>query len=270
MRIRSTLIAAVAVLCIGGARAELAPTPLPGDARLVQYEYDPDNTFLVLSRPKFLTNIEFGPDERIETVAGGDTKHWELTPTQSRRHLFVKPIYESIQTSMTVITNKRSYQFVLRSTGPDARWYQRVTWRYGATMLLDLRAQEEQASAAAVAAKAAEAEKEAQTLAVGVTPDQLRFGYQVTGEAPFKPVSIFDDGKMTWIRMPAQLQELPALFGIAEGTDLAIVNYVVKGDYIVAQRLMDQGVLKLGKQEVRFSRGQKPTGPFSWLRGGDN
>jgi type IV secretion system protein VirB9 len=264
----SRALACVAVsLSLAGTevRAELFATPLPGDTRLVQFEYDADNTFLILARPKSLTHVEFGADERIQTVAAGDTKHWELTPTQNRRHLFVKPIYDQAETSMTVITDKRTYQFVLRSTGPGAKWYQRVTWRYGETMMLDLRAEEERAQIDAKADSAADKEKRDQILAVGVSPQDLRFDYLIDGEAPFRPVSLFDDGKFTWIRMPDKLAELPALFGLSEGGELNIVNYVVQGEYLLAQRVMDQGVLKLGKREVRFSR-KKANDPFSWLK----
>lgn len=237
--------------------AELPATPLPGDSRLVQFEYDADNTFMVLSKPKAVTHIEFGSDEKIVTVAAGDTKNWELNPTANRRHLFVKPVFEGLETSLTVITDKRSYQFVLRSTGPGAKWYQRVTWRYSQTMLLELKAEEESEIAAVKRESAERAAHEAGTLATDVRPQDLRFNYEVTGTAPFRPVSIFDDGKFTWVRMPDQLNELPALFASSEGGELAIVNYVVKGDYMIAQRLMDVGVLRLGKQEVRFARKQE-------------
>ncbi|MDO8280824.1 MAG: TrbG/VirB9 family P-type conjugative transfer protein [Burkholderiaceae bacterium] len=261
-------LASLLALCLSAlpAQAELFATPLPGDTRLVQFEYDSDNTFLILSRPKSLTHIEFGMDERIQTVAGGDTKHWELTPTQNRRHLFVKPIYEQMETSMTVITDKRTYQFVLRSTGPGAKWYQRVTWRYGQTMLLDMREAEEKAAEAEKAARVAEKERQEQTLAIGVNPKDLRFDYTVEGNAAFRPVSLFDDGKFTWIRMPSRLVELPALFGVTETGETSIVNYVVQGDYMLAQRVMERGVLKLGKQEVRFAR-TKPSTPLGWLLG---
>lgn len=268
---RKLPLAGLLALCLFGlpAQAELFATPLPGDTRLVQFEYDADNTFLILSRPKALTHIEFGADERIQTVAGGDTKHWELTPTQNRRHLFVKPVYEQMETSMTVITDKRTYQFVLRSTGPGAKWYQRVTWRYGETMLLDMREAEEKAAEADKAARNADKERQDQTLAVGVNPKDLRFDYSIEGNAPFRPVSLFDDGKFTWIRMPSKLVELPALFGMTEAGELSIVNYVVQGDYMLAQRVMDRGVLKLGKQEVRFSR-VKQSAPLGWLLGNGN
>jgi len=268
---RKLPLAGLLALCLFGlpAQAELFATPLPGDTRLVQFEYDADNTFLILSRPKALTHIEFGPDERIQTVAGGDTKHWELTPTQNRRHLFVKPVYEQMETSMTVITDKRTYQFVLRSTGPGAKWYQRVTWRYGETMLLDMREAEEKAAEADKAARNADKERQDQTLAVGVNPKDLRFDYSIEANAPFRPVSLFDDGKFTWIRMPSKLVELPALFGMTEAGELSIVNYVVQGDYMLAQRVMDRGVLKLGKQEGRFAR-VKQSAPLGWLLGNGN
>lgn len=238
----------------GGVQAELVATPLPGDSRLVQFEYDADNTYLILGKPKAVTHFEFGTDERIQTVAAGDTKNWELNPTSNRRHLFVKPIYEGLETSLTVITDKRSYQFVLRSTGPGAKWYQRVTWRYGQTMLLELKAEEERALQLERNETEALRARETVTLATDINPQDLRFNYEITGDAAFRPTSVFDDGKFTWIRMPDKLNEMPALFASSTGEQLAIVNYVVKGDYILAQRLMDTGVLRLGKQEVRFTR----------------
>jgi type IV secretion system protein VirB9 len=238
-----------------GARAELNATPLPGDARLVQFEYDPDNTFLVLTRPKSVTDVEFAADEQIITVAGGDTKSWELSPTSNRKHLFVKPVYDQIETSMTVITDKRSYQFVLRSTGAGAKWYQRVTWRYGQDMLQELRAEEAKVSEKAQA-KQAKPEPEA-VQNTGVAFEKLRFGYQIEGDAPFKPLEIFSDGRFTRIMMPANVPDWPALFSITEDGEAAVVNYLSKGDYMVAQQVIERGVLKLGKLEIRFTRSNK-------------
>lgn len=245
------------VLHVSGAFAELSATSLPGDTRLVQFEYDADNTFLVLARPKSVTHVEFGSDEKIATVAGGDTKNWEMSPTADRRHLFVKPLFEDMETSMTVITDKRSYQFVLKSTGQRSKWYQRVTWRYGQTILMDLREKEANQHEATKREQAASRAVEVGTLATNVSPENLRFGYEVTGDAPFRPTSVFDDGKFTWIRMPSNLTELPALFASNGSEELAVVNYVIKGDYMVAQRLMDSGVLKLGRSEVRLARKAK-------------
>jgi hypothetical protein len=121
--------------------------------------------------------------ELFATPLPGDTKHWELTPTQNRRHLFVKPVYEQAETSMTVITDKRSYQFVLRSTGPGSKWYQRVTWRYGETLLLDARAEEERAQVTAAAERAADQERRDQNVGAGIRPQDLRFDYTLEGDS---------------------------------------------------------------------------------------
>jgi type IV secretion system protein VirB9 len=102
----------------------------------------------------------------------------------------------------------------------------------------------------------------------GLNPASLRFNYKVEGDAAFKPTQVFDDGKFTFLRMPQDVQELPAVFSVIEGQDYALVNYTVDGSYIVAQRLLDTAVLKLGKAEVRVTK-VKPSEGFMGFLGGD-
>jgi type IV secretion system protein VirB9 len=99
-------------------------------------------------------------------------------------------------------------------------------------------------------------------------PDSLRFNYKVDGEAAFKPTQVFDDGKFTYLRMPQDIQELPALFSEIEGQEYSLVNYTVDGSYMIAQRLLETAVLKLGKAEVRITN-VKPSGGFMGLLRGD-
>lgn len=258
---RFRLARAFAQLAIGGAvaaalppaSAEMVATPLRGDSRLVEFQYDQDNTYLVLAKPKAVTHVQFAADEVVQSVAAGDTANWEFTPTRNRKNLFVKPRFDDQETSLTVITDKRSYQFVLRSTGDGKKWYQRVSWIYNGELVLTMEAMPEadskpapSAPAAAVAPKQA-----ARTVDVGVAPETLRFGYEISGNAPFRPRVVFDDGRFTYFKMPSNLQELPALFAVIEEKDYSLVNFEVKGDYLVAQRLLPLAVLKLGREEVR-------------------
>lgn len=294
---------AVAVGATGAVNAELIATPLTGDTRLVQFNYDENNTFLILAKPKAITHLQFSNDETILSVAAGDTNQWDLTPTKTRKHLFIKPKYEGLETSMTVITDKRIYQISLRSTGDNMKWYQRVSWQYSEEMLLEMDAMLNSGNATSIVPlnqgvtsapgfgrPAATAPANMVTPTGGNNPvpftppisgvpgpsaglpstsspsfvdngnpaslqaDNLRFNYDVVGDAPFKPVMAFDDGKFTYLKMPPNLQELPALFAVIDGADYSLVNYTVRGDYMVAQRLLDVGVLKLGKAEVRVKR----------------
>lgn len=273
----------------GTSHAELVATPLTGDTRLVQFTYDEDNTFLVLAKPKAVTHIQFAADETLQSVAAGDTAQWELTPTKNRKNLFIKPKFEGLETSMTVITDKRTYQFVLRSTGDGKKWYQRVSWMYSASLVLEQDAQidsrvgplgsaatPDQANAGSGVRPIQQPFGFPSTAAFGssspegLRPESLRFGYAIEGDAPFKPTQVFDDGKFTYFRMPSDMQEMPALFAVLEGQDYALVNYTVKGNYMVAQRLMETAVLKLGKAEIRVNKQKQKEGFLGFLQGGSS
>lgn len=232
--------------------AEMVATPLRGDSRLVEFSYDQDNTYLVLAKPKAVTHIQFAADEVIQSVAAGDTANWEFTPTRNRKNLFVKPRFDDQETSLTVITDKRSYQFVLRSTGAGKKWYQRVSWIYSRDLVLTVEGEDPPEKAAPAPAAAATVAKQATD--GEIEPSSLHFGYQISGDATFRPRVVFDDGKFTFFKMPTDLQELPALFAVIEDKDYSLVNFEVKGDYLVAQRLLPLAVLKLGREEVRVSK----------------
>lgn len=242
-----------------GAAGELVATPLRGDSRLVQFNYDADNTYLVLTRPRAVTHLQFAPDELIQSVAAGDNFAFELTPTKNRKNMFIKPKFDDQETSLTVITNQRTYQFVLRSTGEGKKWYQRVNWLYGSELVVDLDSDLATSAAAQVAELRPSPTNDA-TRHVGIPglqPEALRFNYEISGDAPFRPLVVFDDGRFTYFKLPPNVQELPALFAVIEGKDYSLVNFEVKGDYLVAQRVLATAVLKLGRAEIRVQQAPK-------------
>ena len=88
-----------------------------------------------------------------------------------------------------------------------------------------------------------------------VDPGQLNFSYKISGpQMPWKPVRAFDDGTHVYIQMPAGMKasEAPALM-VAAGSGSQMVNYRVRGDYYVVDRLFDQAVLVagVGRQQDR-------------------
>lgn len=56
---------AVGALAGGNAKAQQIATPVNGDKRLVTFDFDPDVTYLVLTRPKFVTNLMLSPGEKV-------------------------------------------------------------------------------------------------------------------------------------------------------------------------------------------------------------
>ena len=83
-----------------------------------------------------------------------------------------------------------------------------------------------------------------------VNPENLNYKYSVsTKKYEFSPTQIFDDGNKTVMIMREKLQELPS-FHIKEGKNLVMVNYRVKGNYLIVDRLFDKGVLSVGRHKV--------------------
>lgn len=90
-----------------------ADIPLTTDSRIRTYIYSPNNVYLLVLHYGFQSHIEFAKDEEVQTLSLGDSYAWKITPIENR--LFIKPMEKNIRTNMTVITNKRTYQFDLIS-----------------------------------------------------------------------------------------------------------------------------------------------------------
>ena len=96
----------VVVLSIGNSYADI---PLATDRRIKTYVYNENEVYLLLIRSGFQSSVEFENGEEIKTLSLGDAYSWNITPVGNR--MFIKPLEDEVRTNMTVITNKRTYQF---------------------------------------------------------------------------------------------------------------------------------------------------------------
>lgn len=240
------LALAISALSAPIAHAETQPIPMPGDTRLVQFIYNPNETYTVLTRPMSTTHIELAADEELHLVALGNTVEWILA--KQSKHLFIKPIRPDIFTSATIITTKRTYQLTFRSSPENGKWMQRVSWLHPDLDMLQKLTIEDKVKTAADASRAAQ--DEAVTLGGGVTPDKLGFGYEFEGDESLRPDTVFDDGKFMYVRLKPNTQSIPAFFGVDADGAMLVLNYTVKGDLIIVQRLVPRLLLKLGKAEL--------------------
>lgn len=83
--------------------------PITTDTRIKTYIYNQNEVYLLVMHYGFQSFIEFAKNEIIETISMGDSYAWKITPMGNR--LFLKPLEKNIRTNMTVMTNKRIYQF---------------------------------------------------------------------------------------------------------------------------------------------------------------
>jgi type IV secretion system protein VirB9 len=91
--------------------------PITRDSRIKTYIYNPNEVYLLVLHHGFQSHIEFANGESIETISLGDSYAWKITPLGHR--LFIRPLEKNIRTNMTIITNKRAYQFDIVSKELD-------------------------------------------------------------------------------------------------------------------------------------------------------
>lgn len=108
------LFLAVAGFWAGQASAQ----PITSDSRIKTFVYNPNEVFTITTHYGYQSNVEFGHKETIDTISVGDRVAWQVIPAGGR--LFIRAMEENARTNMTVVTNKRAYQFDLRSSSANA------------------------------------------------------------------------------------------------------------------------------------------------------
>jgi type IV secretion system protein VirB9 len=88
-------------------------TPITTDSRIRTLVYNPNEVYEVKFYYNYQSFIEFSEDEEIEMISIGEAFAWKLTPAGKR--LFIRPLEIAAHTNMTIITNKRTYHFDIRS-----------------------------------------------------------------------------------------------------------------------------------------------------------
>jgi type IV secretion system protein TrbG len=218
------------------------------------YPFSDGALYQVYAAPGEITDIALEPGEQLVgsgPVAAGDTVRWIIGDTESgigaakRIHILVKPTRADLITNLVINTDRRTYHLELHS---DEKTYMAsVSWAYAEDQLIALRQQNAAADAAA-------------PVATGVDINALNFRYRIEGDNPaWRPLRAFDDGRQVFIEFPSGISqgELPPLWVIGAEGDGQLVNYRVKGNHMIVDRLFGAAELKLGgkhQQTVRIVR----------------
>jgi type IV secretion system protein VirB9 len=206
-----------------------AQTPKPGasDARIRTVAYDAEQVVELKAVFDYQLMLEFGADERIENVSIGDGLAWQITPNKRADLLFIKPISTAVPTNMSVVTDQHRYVFRLTAQTaaglrPDAIAYV-VKFVYPAS---------EKARPAAPPAPSA--------------PVRKNIAYTYLGSTAALPAVVFDDGRFTYFRW-APAVSTPAIFLLDEDGRESLVNYAVRGGYVVVEQVARRFVLRNGQ-----------------------
>jgi type IV secretion system protein TrbG len=208
----------------------------------------------IVCAPLRVCTIELEPGEKIMGEPEiGDSTRWEIAPASAGTGdtltpiIVIKPHSVGLDTNLVVTTNKRTYyvrlvskatEYIARTAftykdDEDKRWKQYLAEQQDRTS-------RDQAQMTVVPL-------------AGDALDRLNFHYTITGGSDsIRPLRVCDDGIKTYITMPDAVlhRELPTL--IIEALNVKgekgqeMVNYRVKDNIYVVDRLFDRAALLLG------------------------
>lgn len=233
-RFMMVLAATLITAPVAGQVAEPAAPPVAANIRYVDYHRD--TVVRVVGHTGYQIIMEFDAGEKIETVGIGDSSGWQVTPNGAGTVMFLKPVGLPRTTNMSIVTNARRYnlELVARSglKAPQSEIVYALRFRYPAKPV-------------DVAAPAASPPP-----LITAPPELWNRAYSYDGAKGNVPEQVFDDGKATYFRF-ASTAATPAIFSITPDAGESIVNYAVRGPYVVVEQVAPQFVLRQGK-DVTF------------------
>ena len=214
------------------------------------YQYDENFVYEVYAQPFQLTDIVLEPGEVVigTPLLSEDETVWELTAGVARdsetgadiQHLFVKPAYSKLDSTLVIITDKRVYHFRLKSFSDTHMAMVKFTYPLSKNVW-------------AKSTNNGTDGRSVETNYIHVSnPELLSFDYSIKyskyKKPDFLPTRGYDDGQYTYIHVNEIVlqKKLPVLFNEKN----EIVNYSVNGNVFVIPRLIDKVTLRLGKEKV--------------------
>mgnify|MGYP000093618473 FL=1 len=219
------------------------PQPGPEDPRIRTLAYDPSQVVLIKGHYGFEQMVQLADDEKIESLAIGDSLAWQVAPNKQGNLLFLKPVEPKAHTNVAVVTNKRTYAFELVAVNllaqiDDMNYV--VKFRYP---------QDEEARVQAQLAATAQQKQQEVVPDKKVDPGAWNLDYTMQGKGELAPLHVFDDGQFTYFQF-RERQDMPAIFLVADGKNESLLNYHVSGKYVVVERTGRQFTLRSREGEV--------------------
>jgi P-type conjugative transfer protein TrbG len=215
------------------------------------YPFTEGALYRLYAAPERVSDVALEAGEKLTSVSAGDTVRWVIGDTLSgagdsqRVHILVKPFAPGLKTNVVITTDRRSYHLQLESTEKTSM--AAISWTYPQGELLALQRQNVEAEAAA-------------PVASNVALENIRFRYVISGDdPPWRPLRAFDDGHKVYIEFPRRIDqgEAPPLFVVGSDGGSELVNYRMRGNYYIVDRLFAAAELRFGaksQQVVRISR----------------
>jgi P-type conjugative transfer protein TrbG len=225
-----------------------ASAPVAGANGFITFPYGV-NQISIVCAPLHVCDVALQPGEQVNSVNVGDNVRWSIEPALTGsgadevQHVIIKPREVGLETSLVVATNRRAYYLRLRSH--RTRYMPQVAFSYP------------EDSAVKFDLLKARQQREIKEKTIPQTHDylpKLSFDYDVSGQAAWKPVRVYNDGARTVIEMPPSIAqtEAPILLlvrkegGLFTEAEEVLVNYSLQGHRYIVDTIFEKAVLVAG------------------------
>jgi len=227
------LVAGLLAPAVAG--AEVVPMRGAVDSRVRVAAYEAEQVYRLQGFVGYQIDLEFEAGESFVGLGAGDIEG--LSYAAQDNHLFLKPKAATVATNLTVLTNRRHYQFDYAAlaqrpppSDPDVIYALRFIY-----------APPPGRAAAEASARHIEAALANATLQ---RPQNLDYWY--CGGPALRPVAMSDDGVQTRLRFAVNA-ELPAIFVRNDDDSESLLNYSMAGGDVIVQRIARRFILRRGK-----------------------
>lgn len=220
--------------------------PLAGQDGRVLYSYGAGLPTVVCA-PLRVCIIELQSGERLAGEPHiGDSIRWNVSPAMfghgdtATTLIVLKPQISGLDTNLLITTDRRAYYLRLLSKPED--YVARVAFAYPPD-------EDKSKWQKQIDSQKERDRKNTISELPNKSLDALFFDYRVKGKNDsLKPVRVFDDGEKTFIQISRETQtrEAPVLVVLGSDGKQEMVNYRVKGDMYIVDRLFDRAELILG------------------------
>ncbi len=231
--------------------------PVTTDSRIRTLVYNANEVYELKFYYGYQSFIEFAEDEEIEMISIGEAFAWKLTP--AGRRLFIRPLEIAAHTNMSVITNKYTYHFDIRSKEYDGKADEELV--YVVRFFYPQINQPLPIPAKIIAPNPAAKPKkvirtpvpnalvtESLPGAVGRNSENatLNFDYSIAGKADsINPLKVYDDGQETFMQFAGDNAIVPTISAVDVFGGEKPLDYIIRDGYIVLPVVSRQFTLRL-------------------------
>ena len=222
----------------------MKPQRSGSDGRFKYWTYQKNGVYYYEGYYMHPSYIQFNPGERLQSIYLPKPSSWSMKRSENR--LFLMPVEEDAETTMTVMTTERAYFFELHArtaTGPfdpDVTFVTRFRYNSAGGGGNSADGSDENTIIQYVTNKGVDLTK----------TENYNFNYTVSGDYVITPIKVFDDGKLTYFEFRDKGGITPAIFKVdAEGFE-SFVNFRVVNEYVAVEGISSVFTLRHGKDTV--------------------